>query len=32
MNYNREIGNKWEKNIPGFVSAANKNWPTILAS
>lgn len=32
VNYNREIGNKWEKNIPGFIAAANKNWPTILAS
>jgi YHS domain-containing protein len=32
VNYNREIGDKWEKNIPGFIAAANKNWPKILAS
>ncbi|WP_294138478.1 YHS domain-containing (seleno)protein [Sphingomonas sp.] len=32
VNYNRDIGNKWEKNIPGFITAANKNWPKILAS
>ncbi len=32
VNYNREIGNKWEKDIPGFISSANKNWPKILAS
>ena len=32
VNYNREIGNKWEKNIPGFITSANKNWPKILAS
>lgn len=32
VNYNRDIGNKWEKNIPGFIASANKNWPTILAS
>lgn len=32
VNYNREIGNKWEKNIPGFIASANKNWPKILAS
>lgn len=32
VNYNREIGNKWEKNIPGFIASANKNWPKILAN
>lgn len=31
VNYSREIGDKWEKNIPGFIASANKNWPTILA-
>ncbi len=32
VNYNREIGDKWAKNIPGFIKAANGNWPKILAS
>jgi len=31
LNYNREVGNKWEKNIPGHIRAANVNWPKLLA-
>jgi YHS domain-containing protein len=30
LNYNQEIGQKWSKNIPGFIASANKNWPTVL--
>ena len=32
LNYNQEIGQKWSKNIPGFIASANKNWPTVLGS
>jgi YHS domain-containing protein len=31
LNYNRDIGNRWEKNIPGFIAAANRHWPKLLA-
>jgi len=31
LNYNQEIGQKWSQNIPGYIAAGNKNWPTILA-
>ena len=29
LNYNREIQNKWLKDIPGFIEGADKNWPKI---
>jgi YHS domain-containing protein len=32
LNYNAEIGRKWETNIPGFIASANKNWPKVLNS
>lgn len=31
LNYNREIGQKWEKDIPGHIRSANRNWPKLLA-
>lgn len=31
LNYNQEIGQKWSKNIAGFIKAGNANWPRILA-
>jgi YHS domain-containing protein len=31
LNYNQDIGQKWSKNIPGFIAAANRNWPSVLA-
>ena len=31
VNYNAEVGAKWSKNIPGFIAAANTNWPKIVA-
>jgi YHS domain-containing protein len=31
LNYNQEIGQKWSKNIPGFIASANKNWPSVLS-
>jgi YHS domain-containing protein len=30
LNYNEEIGQRWSKNIPGFIAAADKNWPAVL--
>ncbi|MDX2210511.1 MAG: YHS domain-containing (seleno)protein [Sphingopyxis sp.] len=32
LNYNREVGQRWEKNIPGHIQSANRNWPKLLAS
>lgn len=31
LNYNREVGQKWALNIPGFVKAGDRNWPRLLA-
>jgi YHS domain-containing protein len=31
LNYNRDVGSKWEKNIPGHIRSANVNWPKLLA-
>lgn len=31
LNYNDEIQARWEKNIPGFIADANKNWPGVLS-
>jgi YHS domain-containing protein len=31
LNYNREIGERWSKNISGFISSGNANWPKLLA-
>ncbi|MFP6807740.1 MAG: YHS domain-containing (seleno)protein [Pseudomonadales bacterium] len=30
LNYNEDIQNTWEADIPGFVKLAEKNWPMIL--
>lgn len=30
FNYNAEIQHRWEGNIPGFISSANRNWPGVL--
>lgn len=32
LNYNREVGQRWEKNIPAHIQSANRNWPKLLAS
>jgi YHS domain-containing protein len=31
VNYNAEVGEKWSKDIPGFIKSANINWPKLLA-
>ena len=30
LNYNRDVQNKWLKDIPGFIQKANQNWPKVL--
>lgn len=30
LNYDKKIQKRWEKDIPGFIAAANQNWPGVL--
>ncbi len=30
LNYNAEIQTRWEKDIPGFIRKAEKNWPRVI--
>ncbi len=30
LNYNDEIQERWEQDIPGFIAKANENWPGVL--
>jgi YHS domain len=30
LNYDEEVQRRWEKDIPGFVASANRNWPSVL--
>ena len=30
LNYNADVQKNWEKDIPGFIQKANKNWPAVL--
>jgi YHS domain-containing protein len=30
LNYDADVQKKWEKNIPEFIKAGDKNWPTVL--
>ncbi len=30
LNYNNEIQERWLIDIPGFIEAADKNWPSVL--
>lgn len=30
LNYDRDVQKRWEKDIPGFIAKANKNWPSVL--
>ncbi len=29
LNYSFDVRREWNKNIPGFISKANQNWPKI---
>jgi len=31
LNYDKDVQTRWNKDIPGFIAAANKNWPTVLS-
>lgn len=31
LNYNDEIQQRWEQDIPGHISNANANWPRVLS-
>jgi YHS domain-containing protein len=30
LNYNKDVQAKWEKDIPGHITAANANWPRVI--
>lgn len=30
LNYNRSVQRKWNRDIGGFISKANRNWPEVL--
>ncbi|MCI4645184.1 MAG: YHS domain-containing protein [Hyphomonadaceae bacterium] len=30
LNYNKSVQETWEEDIPGFISMADGNWPTVL--
>ncbi|MDV7341530.1 YHS domain-containing (seleno)protein [Terasakiella sp. A23] len=30
LNYNADVKNRWEGDIPGFIASADKQWPTII--
>jgi YHS domain-containing protein len=30
LNYDRDVQANWEKDIPGFIASANRNWPAAL--
>lgn len=29
LNYNRDVQKVWNKDVPGFIAKADKNWPTV---
>jgi YHS domain-containing protein len=31
LNYNDDIQQRWERDIPGFIRTANSNWPSVLS-
>lgn len=32
LNYDRSVQEKWEKDIPGFIAKADRNWPGVLGN
>ena len=30
LNYDKSVQATWEKDIPGFIAKADKNWPAVL--
>lgn len=31
LNYNSEIQQRWERDIPGFIRSGDSNWPQVLS-
>jgi YHS domain-containing protein len=31
LNYNDEVQQRWERDIPGFIRSGNANWPSVLS-
>jgi YHS domain-containing protein len=29
LNYDRSVQKEWSKDVPGFITKADKNWPTV---
>jgi YHS domain-containing protein len=30
LNYNAEVGQKWAKDVPGYIAKGDANWPKVL--
>lgn len=30
LNYSKDVQQKWEKDVPGFIAKADMNWPKVL--
>ena len=30
LNYDQDVQQRWEKDIPGFIASADRNWPAVL--
>ncbi|MEP0744805.1 MAG: YHS domain-containing (seleno)protein, partial [Anderseniella sp.] len=30
LNYSKSVQKNWEKDVPGHITSADKNWPTVL--
>ena len=30
LNYSKSVQKNWEKDVPGHITSANKNWPKVL--
>jgi YHS domain-containing protein len=30
LNYSRAVQQRWRKDVPGHIKAANRNWPAVL--
>ncbi|MEM9245377.1 MAG: hypothetical protein AAGA67_06505 [Cyanobacteria bacterium P01_F01_bin.153] len=31
LNFNANIQRRWERDIPGFIKAADERWPSVVA-
>jgi len=30
LNYDRDVQQQWEKDIPGYIASGDRNWPSVL--